>query len=252
MSKLIQNNLFMNILISVVSIVIGFVGGFLTNKYYYSKGLFYTHQIIPREIPRVEGFPAVVFSGTSAFILIPGTRIKLSNVSPYTVEVKKDGNLLLNGDLYDYRGFVVALLRDSSLRLSPGIDYDINADLEAIEVVNEKGQPVLQIWKPTDHEVELIKKKRQEIETDWINHGMPTDQLTLVLDALSKHEVLMTNYVSYLPSKTDNKTVQVEIADSQGTITTGNIGSVTQRIGGIKRIFEYPGDKKPGMRRRNQ
>ena len=133
----------------------------------------------------------------------------------------------------------------------PQEENDINSDENAIEVVNDKLYPVFQIWKAEDQEVEIAEKKWREIEKDWKDHGMPTDYLTLTLKALSSHEVLMTCYVNYHPSQTDNNIVQVEIADSDGTIMTSDIKSVIQRINGIKRLFEYPGNEFPGVRRRD-
>jgi hypothetical protein len=140
-------------------------------------------------------------------------------------------------------------LRGTNLLISPGKKYDINSDVGAIEVVNDNLHPVLQIWKASDQELEILEKKYREIEKDQKDHGKPTDHLTPIFKALSCHEVLMTRYVNYHAFETNKNIVQVEIADSQGITITIDIPSVIQRINGIKRLFEYPGNESPGVRR---
>jgi hypothetical protein len=244
----------MEIIMNIVFLVIGFIAGYFTSYYFYRKSEFLSHQMIPREFPKLT-FPAIIFIGDNPIIASPGTRIAISNVTPFTVEAKKDGSILIWGDIYDYRGYVVGLLRGSSLQISPGSRYDINADARAIEVVNEKLQPVFQIWKASDQEMKTAEKNLKERQRVMKDFGMLTeDDATLfkiMIEAFSRHEVLMSSYVNYHRSENDKNAIIVQISDSQGTITTRNLQSVKQRINGIKRLFEYPGNKYPGVRRRD-
>jgi hypothetical protein len=117
-------NLSLSIVCFVIAGVMTFLGGYFLNQYHseksYKKSEVLSHQSRPRDIPKIRAFPAVVLSGTNAFILSPESRVRLSNISPYTIEAEKDGSILLRGDLRDSSGVVVASLTGTSLLVSPG------------------------------------------------------------------------------------------------------------------------------------
>jgi uncharacterized membrane protein len=99
----------MMFILSIVFIVIGavmtFLGGYCLNQYHSEKSSkkseVLSHQSRPRDLPNIKSFPAVVLAGTMPLIFRPGTSLTLSNVSPYMIEAKEDGRILLRGDLRD-------------------------------------------------------------------------------------------------------------------------------------------------------
>lgn len=70
-----------------------------------------------------------------------------TGISPLTLRVTEDRFIFLTIEIRNETGAVVALLRDSHLFVSPGLSYDVNSDLTAIEVVDEQLRPVLQVYR---------------------------------------------------------------------------------------------------------
>lgn len=91
--------------------------------------------------------------------LKPGERIQIGAVgyrnlshevvrlgdSDYELDHSPDGGFSLSGEIRERGGRnVVAQLKNSRLFVSPGLGYDINADANALEVVDPESHPVLQ------------------------------------------------------------------------------------------------------------
>jgi hypothetical protein len=197
----------------ILGAVIGGVITWVFSQVYFERSRSLVHVAMQRKIPQLQTLPAFFKVGTNLVLLNgPGQRMKISNISPYTYEVSRDGTILLAGEVKDIQGRVVAHLQDSNLYVSPGMNYDVNSDMEAIEIVDEKLQPILQLRKLSADEIkEFIAK---------IPQRMPR---------LAGVEVLEVYHVSYGFVPGDSKP-RVEIADQQGLTITGDTTLVRARI----------------------
>jgi hypothetical protein len=174
-----------------------------------------THVAAPRKIPQIKEFPATLTIGTESFVITKRNQpIKLTSVSPYTIELGKDGNLLVNGQIKDREGRVVSHIKDSELYVSPGLNYDVNSDMDAIEIVDQQLNVVFQIF--------------------------------ITSSDASKSISLTYRSFSFLPN---NPNPVMETADDKGRRVTA-ILSPEDRMKGVKRLFEYPGYEKPGLRKK--
>lgn len=103
-----------------------------------------------REIPWVQPGAVVALGQGIALYLRPGTAlvspVPFSSEFPSRVAMTAEGRVQINGVIRDYEGRVVALLRDSRLYLAPGVErYDVNSDLNTLEVFDSKLGPILQV-----------------------------------------------------------------------------------------------------------
>jgi hypothetical protein len=65
--------------------------------------------------------------------------------SDYEIDRSPEGTFYISGEIRDRGGRnVVAQLKNSRLFVSPGLEYDMNADSSAIEVVDPDSRPILQ------------------------------------------------------------------------------------------------------------
>jgi len=212
--------------------IIGGVITLIVSQVYFERSKSLAHVAMQRKIPRLQVLPALFKVGTNLVMLnAPGQHMRISNLSPYTYEVGKDGTILLAGDVRDIQGRVVAHLRDSNLYVSPGMNYDVNSDMEAIEIVDEQLCPILQLRKLSSDEINKFALKIPALAS------RPTGA-----------EVLEVYHVAYAFVPGSSKP-RAEIADEQGLTMTGDLPLALTRSKGIKRLFEYPGYRKPGVRK---
>jgi hypothetical protein len=217
----------------IIGALIGALIGWGVAHYYYSKSESLNYQSVQRMIPRLRSLPAL-FKVGNGLVQIPeaGGRVMLSNVSPWAFEVSRDGAVLLNGQIRNKNGMAVAYINNSLLYVSPGVNYDVNSDMSALEVVDDNLIPVMQLrlLSPEERDAFIDNSPNQAIRK------MP------------KVDTLEVYYVSYAVAPDKSGTL-VEIADANGITITGNLSSVSERIKSLRPIFKYPGCRNPGVRR---
>lgn len=97
------------------------------------------------QLPVLHKVPATVVSG-GIIEIRPGSTFGDVDIGPYIYSVTEDGELLVNGILWDKDGDVVAVVTNSKLFFPLDSEYDVNSDGSAFEVVDPSGQLILQIW----------------------------------------------------------------------------------------------------------
>lgn len=202
----------------------------------------------PHPIPKIYGgFKNVVLRvGTDYFLLDIGRPKQFSSQSPGTFEMTKEGEVLLEIELRDQLGRIVATVHNSEVRLSND-NYDVNADKNAVEIVDGNLKPILQIYKLPPDVIEKITTQLEHLIQDWKNHQMPVESWQSLLAMVQgQREMLQLCYFSYLPQEIKNAT-RIAICDQQGC-TEGDILDVEKRRENLKRMFVYPGYSNYGVR----
>jgi len=72
---------------------------------------------------------------------------RFSNANPFSFRVTEERTILVNGEIRNEIGAVVAEAKDSQLFVLLGADYDVNSDSSAYEIVDEQLRPVLQFYR---------------------------------------------------------------------------------------------------------
>jgi hypothetical protein len=95
------------------------------------------------ELPSLHAGERVLI-GTVSYDDVSHNMLTLGD-SDYEIDRSPDGAFHLSGEIRDRGGRnVVAQLKNSRLFVTPGLEYDMNADSSAIEVVDPESRPVLQ------------------------------------------------------------------------------------------------------------
>lgn len=176
-----------------------------------------------RELPKIrvtesKETTAVVRFGGGRLWLGPGQTI---NRYGYAFRAAPDGTVLIDGEIRNRDGAIVAELRDSRLHVvSPGIKVDRNSDWSAIEIVDDLKQPILQ-----------VQKERKPVGT-VLTKTFP----------VKDRDMLMVNLITYLNRTT--VLVCVERTCYRGPINE----KAKSYIARFERLFEYPGLLYPGKR----
>jgi len=233
---------------------LGFILGVIITEIYairsenFSQRLSY--QAIQRTVPKIHLTPVIVRIGSVIHLVPPGDRMSISNRSPYQIEIANDGKLLLHAEIKDASGAIVAIVKDSNIFLLKGMEYDINSDNDAIEVVDEKKQPIFQITRIVNDDVKPIAQEVRDNLKVWEKMDrdsratLPARNLLKIIE--KNREVLQVFYVSYLFSD-NNKQAGISIADHIG-YSEGPLEKLVDRRRNLKCMFKYPGYLFPGAR----
>jgi hypothetical protein len=186
-----------------------------------SSAFHIAHIQAARQVPRLSAFPFWVAqgAGVTQYINGAGTFVPFGNPSDEStlkLRATEDRSIFVTMEIRNETGAVVALLRDSHLFVSPGLAYDVNSDLTAIEVVDEQLRPVLQVYRSNNPETLQVNYVKFE--------GDPLSMT--VCNALGC-------LIGPEPSG--------EGADKWSKVRESKWGQ-------LKRIFEYPGYKYPGVK----
>lgn len=103
-----------------------------------------------REIPWVRPGAAVLLGRGMALTLEPGVNLisplAFSPEFPSRISMTREGVVYIDGLIRSYDGRMVAILKDSRLFAAPGIErYDVNSDLNTLEVFDSQLGPILQV-----------------------------------------------------------------------------------------------------------
>ena len=126
------------------------------------------------------------------------------------MEVSKELAILVSGEVRQRDGAVIGQIQQSNLSLNLGDKYDVNSDLNGFEVVDARGEPIIQA----------------ELKEDGA--------------------LLVVNLVTYVKDPADGKTY-VYIAAEDGTVHPFPVGK-KEPSGILSKMFRYPGSEFQGVR----
>lgn len=124
------------------------------------------HRGLPRQVPVVRDYPVTVLVGSNVVVARGPNRHTLQGVFPFdvgsraTIQITETGTFNLDLEIRDENGNIAVLIDDSRIFLEPGaLQYDVNGDLGAYEVVDSRQNPVLQIIRVENENKFRLKMK---------------------------------------------------------------------------------------------
>ena len=130
-----------------------------------------------RQLPKVTNVPAAFYFGDNYARSIQwGQQVRPTILLPFSFGIAPDGNLLIEGEIRDREGNVIAELRNSFLYpRGASLDYDSNSDLHALELVDSEGMPIFQVVvqdHPSAIQVYAVTYEHDQ-RGDWVTFCSP-------------------------------------------------------------------------------
>ena len=193
------------VLALVIAVVMFLVGILSTNRQ-----AFMQNTARPRSLPKATGFPLTVKLGSNvSYVFQPG-KAPLIGPPTFTVEVSKELEILVSGEVRQRDGRVIGQIQQSKLSVNLGDKYDVNSDWNGFEVVDARREPIIQA----------------ELKEDGA--------------------LLVVNLVTYVIEPADGKT-SLYVATEFGTAPGLPVGK-KEPSGILSKMFRYPGSEFQGVR----
>lgn len=198
-----------------ISVLLGFVCGIVTSELYFqrSKNFQLDQNYKARKVAMPKVFYPTYFTEGGITSKIAGpTVLHAINFTPLLLEFDYTGQIRCFGEIRDSLGRVAIGFHDDAMWQNTQLNYDINSDASALEVVNDDLFPVFQLYKDTSD---------GSIQVNYVHYEV-------------------TGPSKYKP---------VIVCSPSGTVSTDS-KHMNMFTGSISRIFEYPGFKNSGVRKR--
>lgn len=204
-----------NWMTTFIPLIIGCILSIPISEVYYQRSNNLQSHIgnvqLKRDFPRIKGFPATFSIGRNSLTSYRPGYLTISN-SPFRLYITEDLKIFLEGELKDQSGARILSIKESEPTPSSKANesYDINHDENSYEIVDKLNRPVFQLY------------------------------------YASKFRSFFVNFISS-QFRPDGSLWTVVCSDRLGCREFKGVPQ-EEHYSPSDRIFEYPGDKFPGVR----